>query len=62
MQFKTKCVGKAGNAINILCVGHATKNVLMDGSSEPRYQMGHMKHETKRDPTPHCFYTPISLR
>ena len=46
MQTKV-CVGKAGNAINILCAGQATKNVSMDGSAEPHYQMGHMKHETK---------------
>ena len=43
------CVGEVGNAISILCNGHATKNVLMDGSAEPRYQMGHMKHETKQN-------------
>ena len=41
------CVGEAGNAISMLCAGQATKNVLMDGSDKPRYQMGHMKHETK---------------
>ena len=43
------CVGEVGNAISILCTGNATKNVLMDGSAEPRYQMGHMKHETKQN-------------
>ena len=43
------CVGEAGNVISVLCAGQATKNVLMDGSAEPCYQMGHMKHETKRN-------------
>ena len=46
MQTKV-CVGKAGNAISILRAGQATKNVSMDGSAEPHYEMGHMKHETK---------------
>ena len=31
------CVGEAGNAISKLCTGQATKNVLVDGSSEPCY-------------------------
>ena len=43
------CVGEAGNVISVLCDGQATKNVLMNGSTEPSYQMGHMKHETKRN-------------
>ena len=42
------CAGEAGNAISILCTGQGTKNVL-NGSAEPRYQMGHMKHKTKRN-------------
>ena len=42
------CAGQAGNAISILCTGQGTKNVL-NGSAEPRYQMGHMKHKTKRN-------------
>ena len=37
------CVGEADNDISILCAGQVTKNVWMDGSAEPRYQMGHMK-------------------
>ena len=43
------CVGEADNDISILCAGQVTKNVWMDGSAEPRYQMGHMKHETKQN-------------
>ena len=43
------CVGEAGNAISIFCNGLATKNMLVDGSAEPRYQMGHMKHETEQN-------------
>ena len=43
------CVGEAGNAISILCDGQATKSMLVDGSAEPRYQMGHMKRETKQN-------------
>ena len=43
------CDGEAGNAISILFAGRASKNVLMDGSAEPRYQIGHVKHETKRN-------------
>ena len=27
-------MGEAGNVINKSCAGHATKNVLMDGSAE----------------------------
>ena len=42
------CAGEAGNAIIILCTGQRTKNVF-NGSAEPRYQMGHMKHKTKRN-------------
>ena len=43
------CVGEEGNVISLLCAGQAIKNVLMDGSADPCYQMGHMKHETKRN-------------
>ena len=43
------CVGEADNAISILCADQITKNILMNGFAEPRYQMGHMKRETKRN-------------
>ena len=43
------CVGEADNAISTLCPGQATKNMLMDGSAEPRYQMALIKHEIKRN-------------
>ena len=43
------CVGEAGKTICVLCPGQATKNVVMDGSAEPCYKMGHMNHETKRN-------------
>ena len=43
------CVGEAGNTISLLCAGQATKNIVMDGSAEPRYKMGHIKHETKQN-------------
>ena len=40
--------GETSNANSLLCVDQATKNVL-DGSADPRKQMGHMKHKTKRN-------------
>ena len=43
------CVGETGNTFTILCTGQATKNMLVDGSAEPCYQMGHIKYETKRN-------------